>query len=105
MCLRWNVCIDQCENNMKTIVTTNNIKIIDSYKINKKKEMINILLSLKEEYSNCNTFKRSIFSLLCEWKTHNRLYYLGLWKSRTKDVDLNYPLKWYMKILYFICGI
>lgn len=90
---------------MNIIVILNNIKIIDGYKINKKKDMKSILLLLKQEHPECNTFKRSICSLISEWKTHNRLYRLGLWKSRTKDVDLNFPIKWYVWLGYIIFGI
>ena len=87
------------------IVTDNNIQIKDSYTITSKSEMSEILYALEHFHPECNVFKRNHFSLICEWKTHNRLYKLGLWKNHTKDVDLNYPLKWYMKVLYVLFGI
>lgn len=81
-----------------------NIHITDSYKIAKKK-FKEYLLNYKNEYPDCKVFKRGIFILIMEWSTHNFLYKLGLWKSRTKDVDLDYPHKWYIEILYFFTGI
>jgi hypothetical protein len=36
---------------------------------------------------------------------HNRLYKLHILRDRTKDVDLEYKQKWYLKVLYSILGI
>lgn len=47
---------------------------------------------------------RSEHSLLCEQATHWALYHLGLFRSHTESVDLNWPQKWYEKIGYFIFG-
>ena len=52
----------------------------------------------------CMVYKRWMWSLRCEWAVHNVLYKLGLWRSHTKDVDLNYPIKWYVEVLYVIFG-
>lgn len=37
---------------------------------------------------------RSLKSLEAEWGVHNVLYRLGLFRSHTKDLDLNYPQRW-----------
>ena len=37
--------------------------------------------------------------------THNRLYRWGIKRDHTADVDLNYPLKWYVELIYRILGI
>ena len=73
--------------------------------------MRNILNTLREYLEDYNitmenplTF-RSNNSLIREWVTHNNLYRLGLYKDRVKDVDLNYPQKWYIKILYAVGSI
>lgn len=87
------------------IVTTNNIHINDSYKVHSKKKMQKILNSIKLIYPDCNTWKRSMFSLKCEWKAHNRLYCFGIERDRTADVDLNYPLSWRENLIYDIIGI
>lgn len=86
-------------------INNNNVHIVDSYKIRSRHDMYKILNQIKEQYPNCEVFKRSIYHLSSEWKVHNRLYRLGLFKSHTKDVDLEFPQKWYIKILYYILGI
>ena len=79
------------------------IHIENSYRIPKKDFGI-VLLRKKVEFPDSGVWKRSQFSLFKEWATHNGLYALGLWRSHTKDVDLEYPQKWYLSILYGVCG-
>lgn len=90
---------------MNWIVTYSNIHIPDSYKIKSRKEMKRILKQIQSEYPECNVFKRNIWSLCSEWRAHNRLYRLNIESNRTKNVDLNYPLKWYIELAYNIIGI
>lgn len=82
-------------------ITTNNIHIEDSYSVNHK-DFKDILLRFKCDY--CEVYKRWMWSLQTEWAVHNVLYKLGLWRERTKDVDLDYPQKWYIETLYVIFG-
>lgn len=90
-------------NNMGDIyVSANNIHIEDSYTINHR-QFEPILSRLKDSYTT-NVFKRSLWSLQCEWAAHNVLYKLHLFRSHTKDVDLNYPLKWWVETFYIIFG-
>lgn len=86
-------------------VTANNIHIKDSYKVTKRSEMKEILYAIQHSNPECNVFKRNYNSLVSEWRTHNRLYRLGYKRQRTSDVDLNYPLKWYVELAYRILGI
>lgn len=88
---------------MEKKVSIKNIHIEDSYNY-PKSEMIPELEAIKVYHPECEVFKRSMFSLKCEWITHNALYALGLWKDRTKDVDLDYPCdkpEW----VYMVLGI
>lgn len=87
------------------IVTSFNIHIPNSFEITKRKEMKKILLQVKFEHPECEVFKRKLWSLCSEWKAHNRLYKLGIEPDRTKSVDLNYPIKWWVNIFYNIFGI
>ena len=82
--------------------SSNNVKIIDSFEVTEVKCMI-LLIKLLRKESPCITIihERSIFSLIIEWRAHNLLYDLHILRSRTKDVDLNYP-KWYFMICYFL---
>lgn len=92
-------------NNHIINITQNNICIENSYTVTSIDEMKVILANLHSNinlYKWCNIFKvRSYFSLINEWRAHNLLYSLGLFKSRTKDVDLN-NIKWYYNIPYCI---
>jgi len=80
-----------------------NICIPDSYRISKK-DFDSVLDEIEEEKPSAVFKYRSRKSLKLEWATHNGLYNLGLWRSRTKDVDLEYPQSWYHKIIYWILG-
>lgn len=84
-------------------VTENNIHITDSYAV-PKKNFGRILSRIHNQHPECKVFERSTISLEHEWATHNALYDLGLWKDRTKDVDLNVPMPWYKEWAYFIVG-
>lgn len=75
---------------MKIIVTDKNIEIRDSYKVSVTGEMNDILNSLREEYpDNSVLIQRKNPSLIREWKGHNFLYKLGVFRSHTMDVDLD----------------
>lgn len=87
-----------------------NTNIIDSYKI-KKKEDMKIILNLirfqcnEKVDSTLAIHKLSNRTMIQEWCTHNLLYKLGLWKSHTKDVDLNSDKKLWEKILYPVVSL
>lgn len=81
--------------------TDGNIHIDDSCKIGKR-YMESALSAIEVAHPKLDVWKRSMKSLKREWATHNLLYALGLWRSRTKDVDLNYPNKY--EWLYNIVG-
>lgn len=81
---------------------SSNIKLIDSYKIKNKSDMRAILSTFK--LNTGYKSKRSIRSWLREWRFHNRLYRLGLFKSHTKDCDLEENEKIHRRIIYFIFG-
>ena len=86
-------------------VSKGNVHIKDSYKVKSKSEMKEILYAIQYMHPECDVFKRSYRSLIGEWRTHNRLYHLHYKQDRTGSVDLNYPLKWYIKLIYQILGI
>lgn len=79
-----------------------NTTIYDSYKMHSIEEMKFILNHIKEQFPNSSINKRSNFSLINEWRTHNLLHGLGVYKSRTKDVDLNINQSIIFKVGYFI---
>lgn len=82
-------------------ISMNDVKVFESYKVKKKSEMEELLDYWRGEYITL-VFQRTNKSLINEWRSHNLLYNLHLFRSHTTDVDLNYPEKWYMKIIYGI---
>lgn len=87
------------------IYTENNTKIIDSYKLktNQKIEAIAYEIELTRLQKKIPQ-TRTIKSYVREIKAHNRLYKLGLFRSRTKDTDLEENIKKWKEILYRIIG-
>lgn len=95
--------IDFEVNGLKIEVTPTNIKIIDSWKITKRKvmkEMIKEILYKAPIYST----KRSIGSLVREWRSHNIMYNIGWFIRHTKDCDLESNEALYRRFIYFIMG-
>ena len=84
-------------------ISDNNLHLVDSAFCSKHrfwKELADIYVKNKE----CLVFSRSINSLMNEWATHNALYALGIFKSHTIDVDLNYPQRWWERLGYWLVG-
>lgn len=89
---------------LKTLLTSTNMRIIDSYQITdikKMKEIITEALNKESEYTSL----RSINSFVREWITHNRFYKIHILRTKTKDCDFESSLNPILAILYFICSI
>lgn len=90
---------------MEYTVSTNNIHIIDSYKTSKHD--FNTELKKIQDADGDKTIvfeHRSYKSLRREWACHNLAYNCHILRSHAKDVDLNYPQKWYVALFYNIVG-
>lgn len=87
---------------VKIQYNSNFVRIVNSYLITNEKKMILILILFKKR-TNYQS-KRSYKSWLKEWKTHNRLYRLGLFRSHTRDCDLEENEKLHRLIAYQILG-
>lgn len=61
-----------------------------------------INLGLYNFYPDNPLSKRSMKSLINEWRAHNLLYSIGMFKSRTAHVDFESKQPWYLKIAYAI---
>ena len=88
------------------IISTNNIHIEDSYTVVNPVDMRIVLNDIKNYINNNLDIDtpfnhRTIKSTMHEWITHNNCYKLSLWPDRTKSVDINFPQKWYIRLLYF----
>ena len=96
--------LHKSDKNLKYTITENNIHLIDSCEVSKHR-FDTELTKIKNLHPNCMVWSRSFRSLKLEWAVHNAAYGLGFQKERTKDCDLNYPQKWYVKIIYAVAGI
>lgn len=90
-------------NGLTVQVYPDNIKIINSYKVNNKKEMKQILKEIIRKAPIYNR-KRSFNALVREWKCHNRFYNMGILVSHTKDCDFETNEALYRRIMYFFLG-
>ena len=83
-----------------------NIHIVDSYKVKRKKDMKLILSCIEGAAFNKGIFySRTDNSWIREWKSHNMLYKLGLFKSHTRDTDLEEKESIFRRIGYFVMTI
>lgn len=74
--------------------TVTNCHIENSYAVSKEQFAEALFMLRQREVWNRALWLRPLKSLEAEWGVHNVLYRLGLFRSHTKDVDLNYPQRW-----------
>lgn len=79
--------------------SSENVKIIDSYLIKDDAIKFAFIDSIKDDGL---LLERSYESLIREWKAHNILYKFGLFKTKTKDTDLEENECWLRRFGYFI---
>lgn len=89
---------------MRYKILENRIKLIDSYMMSKN-EFIAALDEIQKLYPSHIAFKRSRRSMILEWEAHNFLYWLGIKKDKTADVDLEYPQTWLKRLGYGFLGV
>ena len=81
------------------------VHIEDSYTVNDRSCIRYIINDLKNTFSVPILTNRSTYSLASEWIAHNNLYKLHIARSHTKDVDLEWPQKWYYSLAWFLLGL
>jgi len=87
---------------LKITFNENNTHVEDSYLATDLDLEVGYII--RERYLRRLPQTRSFDSYVREWKAHNNLYKLGLFKSHTKDVDMEEPIKWYYELIYWIIG-
>ena len=80
------------------------ISVIDSYKTYDRNLIWSILEYVRVQAPNNVTKNRSMFSLCNEWIAHSLLYKLGIARSHTCNVDLEYPQSVLHSIVWTILG-
>lgn len=88
---------------MKYRIFNDRVKLIDSYLVPKAK-FGRELASIRNLHPTCLLWQRSEGSLRREWASHNLAYSLGFKEGKTKDCDLEFTQRWYMKLLYAAVG-
>ena len=87
---------------MRIKYTKNCTKVYDSYLIDNVNNVAGEILITRIEKGLLVT--RTMKSYAREIKAHNRLYKLGLFRSHTKDTDLEENIKKWKEIIFEIIG-
>ena len=93
----------QAGNDGGITVSSNNIHLNSSFKV-PKEEFERELEALRERYPESEVWNRSMESLKREWAAHNAFHALGVFRSRTAHMDLNWPQPWFIRLGYAIIG-
>lgn len=81
------------------ITTPTNTHILDSCTVRTKAEMRGYLQSLRDASDgDMAVNKRDLESMVREWRSHNFFYGLHVFRSRTKDVDLELKQTWWREL-------
>ena len=80
----------------RVVLSKENTHIYDSHLIRSKEAIRALLISVREQCpEDMAILQRSLPSLVAEWRTHNFFYALHVFRSRTKDVDLERNQSWW----------
>ena len=78
------------------IATPTNTHINDSCKVKSKDDMRQYLQAVRDEASpEMAICQRDLESMVREWRSHNLFYNFHVFRSRTKDVDLELKQPWW----------
>ena len=81
------------------IATPTNTHITDSCLVESKEAMRAFLEDLRKEVpTEMAVNQRDIESQVREWRSHNFFYKFHVFRSRTKDVDLEVKQTWYREL-------
>ena len=88
---------------MQYTISPNNLHVKSSFEI-RKKNFERELIAIRAEHPESLVWNRTMGSLRREWATHNAFYALGIFRSRTAHMDLNWPQGWLFRLGYAIIG-
>ena len=81
------------------ITSSENTRIIDSCKMTSKVEMREYLEAVRRQSpKEMAVNRRDLESQVREWRSHNFFYKLHIFRSRTKDVDLELQQPWWREL-------
>ena len=90
---------------MKIKYKKKNTKIINSYDLVNMEILELCKEIIRERRKRGLPVTRKYLSYVSEIKAHRRLYKLGLFRSRTRDTDLEEPINCLIDMIYRILGI
>ena len=85
-------------------ITTNNLHLINSFEVCKRL-FKRTLSHIQADHPESDVWNKGMFEMQMEWAVHNFCYALHIKRSETKDCDLNYPQRWWVRCAYIICGM
>lgn len=88
---------------MEYSVGPNNIHFDSSFRV-QKDDFESELKAMRDWYPDSQVWNRSIKSLKREWATHNAFHEMGIFRSRTAHMDLNWPQPWNVRFDYALIG-
>ena len=81
------------------ITSSENTRILDSCKMTSKVEMREYLEAVRRQSpAEMAVNRRDLESQVREWRSHNFFYKLHIFRSRTKDVDLELQQPWWREL-------
>lgn len=81
------------------ITTPTNTHITDSVTVKTKADMRRFLAQVRESVSpDMAVCQRDLESQVREWRSHNLFYQLHVFRSRTRDVDLELKQTWWREL-------
>ena len=81
------------------ITTPTNTHITDSVMVKTKDDMRHFLTQIRESVSpDMAVCQRDLESQVREWRSHNLFYQLHVFRSRTRDVDLELKQTWWREL-------
>jgi len=89
---------------MKVFFYDNNTHIENSFELTGESLKIALKRIMEERNKKGHPITRTFESYVNEWKGHNRLYKLHLFRKHTKDVDLEEPQRLFWRIVWGIIG-
>jgi hypothetical protein len=88
---------------MDSTISPNNIHLESSYRV-RKEDFERVLREIRERSPESLVWNRPMESLKREWAVHNALHAMGIFRSRTAHMDLNWPQPWLVRAGYAILG-
>lgn len=81
------------------ITSPTNTHIVDSCLVKTKADMRHFLAQVRETALPIMAInQRDMESMVREWRSHNLFYQLHVFRSRTKDVDLELKQTWWREL-------